>query len=250
MQRASEKQVLEVCLLAGKILMESSAEMYRIEDTLTRIGIATDYPVVCYATQTGLFVGIDGMDNLRMAQITKRILNLDKVAQINQLSRKFSAEEITIEFFLTELKRIKDERIFFPQWLEILASAAISSSMMILFGGEIEDMLLTFLIGGLAYVIYLQAAKVFQIRFIAEFLASFIVGTLSILSMQWGFSEHINMMVIGAVMPFVPGVAITNAARDLLAGHLLSGVSRAAEASMTAGAIGFGIAFSFQLFQI
>ena len=49
-------------------------------------------------------------------------------------------------------------------------------------------------------------------------------------------------------MPLVPGVQITNAIRDLLAGHYVSGVSRGTEAMMTATMIGFAIAFIFQLF--
>ena len=43
-------------------------------------------------------------------------------------------------------------------------------------------------------------------------------------------------------MPLVPGLSITNAVRDLMAGHLLSGLSKGAEAFLTAFAIGAGIA--------
>ena len=43
-------------------------------------------------------------------------------------------------------------------------------------------------------------------------------------------------------MPLVPGVPITNAIRDILAGQLLSGLSKGVEASITAFAIGAGVA--------
>lgn len=49
-------------------------------------------------------------------------------------------------------------------------------------------------------------------------------------------------------MPLVPGVPITNAVRDLLAGHLLSGIARGTEALITAGTIGIGIAVVFRFF--
>ena len=51
-----------------------------------------------------------------------------------------------------------------------------------------------------------------------------------------------GMITIGAVMPLVPGVPLTNAVRDVLAGHILSGISRGTEALISACAIGFGIA--------
>lgn len=43
-------------------------------------------------------------------------------------------------------------------------------------------------------------------------------------------------------MPLVPGLHITNAIRDLMAGHLVSGLSKGVEALLTAFAIGAGVA--------
>lgn len=50
------------------------------------------------------------------------------------------------------------------------------------------------------------------------------------------------MIIIGSVMPLVPGVPITNSVRDVLAGHLLSGLARGTEALLSASAIALGIA--------
>jgi uncharacterized membrane protein YjjP (DUF1212 family) len=43
-------------------------------------------------------------------------------------------------------------------------------------------------------------------------------------------------------MTLVTGLLVTNAVRDLMAGHLVSGLSKGAEAFLTAFAIGSGIA--------
>lgn len=43
-------------------------------------------------------------------------------------------------------------------------------------------------------------------------------------------------------MPLVPGLHITNAVRDLMAGHLVAGLSKGAEAILTSFAIGAGVA--------
>lgn len=49
------EKVLETCLLAGKLMLESDAEMYRVEDTMSRIALASgNYRLVSYVTQTGL----------------------------------------------------------------------------------------------------------------------------------------------------------------------------------------------------
>ena len=59
--------------------------------------------------------------------------------------------------------------------------------------------------------------------------------------------NEIDKIIIGSVMPLVPGLLITNAVRDLMAGHLVSGISKGAEAFLTAFAIGGGIAIVFTL---
>jgi uncharacterized membrane protein YjjP (DUF1212 family) len=58
---------------------------------------------------------------------------------------------------------------------------------------------------------------------------------------------HIDKVIIGSVMPLVPGLPITNAVRDLMAGDLVSGLARGAEAFFSAFAIGAGIAVTLAL---
>ncbi|MCH3445511.1 threonine/serine exporter family protein, partial [Enterococcus faecium] len=95
---------------------------------------------------------------------------------------------------------------------------------------------------------YLYSLKFFRIKFLSEFLSSLLIGIAAIYSVRFGLGSNQDLIIIGCVMPLVPGVQITNAIRDLLAGHYVSGVSRGTEAMMTATMIGFAIAFIFQLF--
>ncbi len=57
-----------------------------------------------------------------------------------------------------------------------------------------------------------------------------------------GIATNQDIITIASVMPLVPGILITNAIRDLLAGELLAGMSRGVEAALTAFAIGAGVA--------
>ena len=51
----------------------------------------------------------------------------------------------------------------------------------------------------------------------------------------------IDKILVGALMTLVPGLALTNALRDLFAGDLMSGIGRFVEAVMTALALGGGV---------
>ncbi|WP_375152424.1 threonine/serine exporter family protein [Enterococcus mundtii] len=241
--------LLNTCLLAGKIMTESNAEMYRVEDTMSRIASASgNYRLVSYVTQTGLFIGFDRTSTIRMEQITNRTINLERVVKVNNLSRKYVANELTLEELYSALQEVEKDHRMFPVWLQIISAAIISGTIMILFGGELKDLPITLSIGGVGYIVYLCSLRFFRIKFLAEFLSSLIIGIAAILSVRLGIGLNQDLIIIGCVMPLVPGVQITNAIRDLLAGHYVSGVSRGAEAMMTAAMIGFAIAFIFQIF--
>lgn len=241
--------LLDTCMLAGKIMMESNAEMYRVEDTMSRIALASgNYRLVSYVTQTGLFVGFDRSSTIRMEQIMNRSINLEKVVKVNDLSRRYVAKELSLTELYEELQKVEKERFFFPLWLQILSAAVNSGTIMVLFGGSLPDFPITFLIGGTGYALYVYSLRFFRIKFLSEFIASFLIGFAAITSVHFGLGNNQDLIIIGCVMPLVPGVQITNAVRDLLAGHYVSGVSRGTEALMTASMIGFAIAFIFQIF--
>ncbi|MEX1474639.1 threonine/serine exporter family protein, partial [Enterococcus sp. C84] len=116
------------------------AEMYRVEDTMSRIALASgNYRLVSYVTQTGLFIGLDRTSTIRMEQITNRSINLEKVVNVNNLSRKYVAGELTLNDLYIALQAIEKDRSFFPVWLQILSAAVISGTIMVLFGGEMSD---------------------------------------------------------------------------------------------------------------
>ena len=74
-------------------------------------------------------------------------------------------------------------------------------------------------------------------------------SALSILLFNMNIASQIDKTNIGAIMLLVPGLAITNAARDIIAADYLSGITKAAEAFLIAVAIavGSGTVLSFWL---
>ncbi len=67
---------------------------------------------------------------------------------------------------------------------------------------------------------------------------------MGILAVRFGLGQSTDNIIIGSVMPLVPGVQITNAVRDLITGNLISGPARGIEALICACALGFGVSLS------
>lgn len=248
--QATIQLILDTCLMAGKIMTESGSEVYRVEDTMNRIAEnAGQKESVSYVTATGLFMGFRSSNYTQLENVTERSINLENVAMVNDLSRKFANKEITLKELNRKLKNITHEAPTYSTALQILAAGVVSSMLMYIFGGNWHDFLATFFIGMIGFSVAFFTKEWLNIKFLDDFLAAFSIGFLAYLAVKFHLAENIDNIIIGAVMPLVPGVAITNSFRDILAGHLLSGTARATEAIFVAGSIGIGIAIVFKLFM-
>ena len=74
------------------------------------------------------------------------------------------------------------------------------------------------------------------------------IALIAIACVQYFFSESLDKIIISGVMPLVPGVPITNAIRDMMAGQLIAGITKGVEAALTAFAIGAGVGVIFIIF--
>ena len=85
------------------------------------------------------------------------------------------------------------------------------------FGGTWQDFIATFFVGVIGYASYLFTQKLFQVPYLDSFAAAFVIGLLVYLAVHFHLAVNIDNIIIGAVMPLVPCVAITNSFRDILA---------------------------------
>jgi uncharacterized membrane protein YjjP (DUF1212 family) len=72
----------------------------------------------------------------------------------------------------------------------------------------------------------------------------FVAGLCGVISKVIFPAMIVDKVIIGSIMVLVPGMAITGAIRDLMAGDLLSGVTRTMEAFLTAVAVAVGVALA------
>ena len=245
--------IMEVCLMAGKVMLSFGGETYRVEDTMTRI--AKSFPISgtnSYVTPTGIFLTLQGTDEeelTKFVRIYERSIDLNKVTLVNEISRQIASSQLTLEEAKAKLAEIEKGKQLYPTWIQVVSSAIASGFFALMFNGNWNDYLPSFIAGGLGFLLFIISHSIIQVRFFTEMLASLSIGAVAyFIYFYLGFGENLDKIIIGAVMPLVPGVLITNAIRDLMAGDLLSGLARGAEAFLTALAIGTGIAVILAIF--
>jgi len=241
--------IVDICLLAGKIMLQNGAETYRVEDTMVRIasafGIEQSHSFV---TPTAIIFSIEGYERTKLIRITERFTNLEKVSRVNQISREISGGSLSLTEAYSKLQEVEKSPDTYSLFLQIAAAAIVSGCFVIMFKGVWTDFIPAVIAGGLGFSAFVYIHRLVQIRFFVEFFASFLIGLIATLFVDFGLGQELDKIIIGSVMPLVPGVLITHAVRDLLAGHLIAGLSEGAEAFLTAFAIGTGVAVVFYLF--
>lgn len=244
-ERCNDYSIMEVCLLAGKIMLENGAETYRVEDTMTRMAYSLGgKESQSYVTPTAIIFSIEGEEptKTKLVRITERTTDLKKVSEVNSISRRLAEGHITLEEAYSNLKEVERSTAAYSMTYQVLAAAVASGCCEIMFRGTWFDFIPTVIVGGLGFISSIFIHRVIHIRFFAEFASSLIIGLFAYLFVFLGIGLELDKIIIGSVMPLVPGLILTNAIRDLMAGHLVAGVSRGAEALLTACAIGSGVA--------
>lgn len=237
-------EIANVCLLAGKIMLQSGAETYRVEDTMRRMAFAFGIPEThVYVTPTGIIFSTEGPGaRTKLIRISQRTTDMEKISLVNNISRQISSGEVQLEEAIRLLKEIDAANLAFSVYLQIFAAALASGCFLIMFKGGWSDFFPSMVSGGVGFFSLLLFHRLVPIKFFSEFMASFTIGLVAVLFVKIGAGTELDKIIIGSVMPLVPGLLITNAVRDLMAGHLVSGLSKGAEAFLTAFAIGSGIA--------
>ncbi|SFB55345.1 Uncharacterized membrane protein YjjP, DUF1212 family [Cohnella sp. OV330] len=246
---ARSGEIVEVCLLAGKIMLENGGETYRVEDTMIRIASAygAEGPQ-SFVMPTGIMFAIEGSESAtRLVRISQRSTNLNKVTEVNDISRRIAGGHLRPAEACRLLKEVERGAPVYPLGIQLVLAALASGCFLILYEGTWPDMPAAMLCGGTGFWLLGRMAKLSSIRLFGELIAALAVGLLSYLVVRLGIGQQHSTIMIASVMPLVPGLLITNAVRDLMAGHLVSGISKGAEAFLTAFAIGAGIGIALTL---
>jgi uncharacterized membrane protein YjjP (DUF1212 family) len=247
-EKRRSKLVVETCLLAGKIMIENGSEMVRVTDTIERIcQNAGAKEARAYVTLTGIVISASTDIGAQVMSIDKRTFDLEKVSVVNDYSRQFAEKRISLGEFYHRLKCIDQHVHEFPFWLQLLGAFIVSATLEVVFRHNYFDFWVAGIVGAFGWSIYCLTDHYTDIRFLSEFIAAICIGFLSILFIRMHWAVSVDDLIIGGLMPLVPGVPITNAVRDVLSGNLISGPSRGIEAIMSACALGFGVAMSIKI---
>ena len=246
------KDYLHVFLDMGDALLNSGAEIFRVEDTLNRMGYA------CGATQMNVFVITSSIvitmefpgDGARTQ--TRRVRedggnDFTKLEQLNDLSRVFAGSLFLPQNFEKNLIRsMQTDQSHSGNFLEAFWRPVV---LHVFYGGSISDAIAAGLGAVLIWALqqYFRPVCMNEVTF--QFAASFLTGCVICGLVLLCPFLHMDKIMIGDIMLLIPGLMSTNAIRDVLIGDTLSGIIRLIAALLLAAALALGFMGAILLFR-
>lgn len=247
--------MLRLFLEIGAMMLVAGAEINRVEDTLSRMGEAygaAEMNVFVITSSIVVTMVIDDVSpekgNIhREFTQTRRIknsggTNFMNIERLYFLSNRFCKTPMNENTLAIEINKI--EKAHYPQKLFYLGSILAAGSFAMFFGGNLLDGIIAAVVA--VFICIMQDKLSFvmpnQVTFnvICALLSGLLIGVCAI------FIPSLNpdKVMIGDIMLLIPGIAMTNAIRDILVGDTIAGSFRFMESFLWAGALACGFMLS------
>lgn len=238
------KKILPGLLDLGESMMLAGADVNQVERLVRQVGYSYGAKVMNVLVMTAsIIITITLPDGTECTQ-TRRIesageTNFDKLNRLTAICHECIDEGPLPP---TEFKRRLDEAksMEFPPQMLILGSFLAASSFAVFFGGGVWDAIVSGVFSLLISLMLLYLKPIMPNTIVFDFVASLGSGIIicGIAKLLPIYSPEI--VIIGDLMLLVPGVAMTNATRDVIAGDTISGVMRFIESLLWASALALG----------
>lgn len=229
----------------GEMLLMSGAEVSRVEDTMERLGRAYHFNRLDIFTITSSIVFSVQTDSGEIITQTRRIkstrVNMEKLENINTLSREICKDPVSLEQLQQYIREIHNTREY-NKYVKLLAFPVISGAFTLFYGGTISDAVASMLTGILLYIGMFTGNKIHIQTIVLNMLCSFFTGMFAFALIKLGIGTSFDKIIIGNIMLLIPGISLTTSLRDMIKGDLISGLLGLCEALLKAFAIAIGFA--------
>lgn len=248
--RNKNNDLLTGLLNMAEAMLICGSEVSRVEDTITRMGLAYGAKHMNVFVITSCVIVTMGMpegEELTQTRRITRALGTDfvKLEEFNELSRRCCAGEIPADQLDQKVKEIEH---FCPRRIKsYLGSLLAASGFTVFFGGTLADAALVALFALLISWLQEKLLPISMNQLSFNLICSTIIGCLTGICTGFLPMLHLDKILIGYIMLLIPGITLTNAVRNVLVGNTISGLMRLVEALLwaTALALGFMIAMFF-----
>lgn len=250
-QQSEKEQALMLVARAGEILVKSGAEIFRVETTMEHMAKSLHVESLkTYVIANGIFVTSGGETEPLQARITSvqtGDTDLGKIEAVNELSREMDARSFTVHEVKERLDQIEAMGEY-PLPILLGAYGMGAGCFCYAVGGRLEESAVAFVIGVILGIFFcLMSGWKKKAKPLKTILGSMLVTLLSLCFYACGFGQNTDLIIIGGLMPMIPGVSFVNAVRDFVESDYVSGMIRLMDVLLTVVCMAIGVSAVWEL---
>ena len=214
-EQEAMRDVLDLAMNMGRVLLKNGAEIFRVEETIEHVCRRFHIKdVESFVMSNGIFMTARDETQEVYAKV-KHIpisgFHLGIVTEVNDLSREISAGKVGLEEAKERLCRIEampPKRGRF----RVFAAGIGSGCFCYLLQANLWESMLAVVIGCLLYIFVIFAENHRLSKIIIHIVGGGLITIMALFALQmpWPFPVRIDKLIIGSILPLVPGLAFVN----------------------------------------
>jgi uncharacterized membrane protein YjjP (DUF1212 family) len=264
MSDISLNKVVELAIQTGQLMLESGAETHKVEEVMHATCQGFGYQESSgYVTLTGIFLSVkdtEGKIVTSIKRIESRVTDLERISRISQLSAQLfkrncapiinlRTKPMSYDEYSIALMTISETKTY-PPWVKFISGGLSCGCFTMLFGGSWRQFAVAIPVGIIVKMLLTILNRTKLNNFLLNALGAGLVVWLAKMAVTNIGLMSSDKIIIGGIMLLVPGLSMTNAIRDTMAGDLVAGTARAVEAFFISVAIATGAGTMLKIWSL
>lgn len=228
---------------AAEALHADGTAAYRLEEAVARLSKALGVRARVFATPTSVQLALESPAGTTTELLRARgeDANLGRLAELDRILSAAERHELSPGEARWAIARLRNTRTI-PGLTSALASAVVSATAAVFFGGSAVDVAISAAFGAALMLLARLTARVTEASRVHEPLAAFLTSLAA-----WCIAMRLpgvtpEVVTLSTLITLVPGLTVTTAVSELASGHFVSGTSRLAGAATLFMSLAFGVA--------
>jgi uncharacterized membrane protein YjjP (DUF1212 family) len=253
LQREELRDVIDLSLWAGQLLLQHGAESERVEETVHRLGTALgcDWMDILVSPNAIIVTTTSGQEfRTKTRRVIGGSVDMTIVSAVNRLSRRVENGELNRLTVRSELRRIANAPLHYNRWLVVLLVGLACASFSRLFDADWPAFAITLVASSVAMFVRQELHRLHFNPLLVTMATAFVAGLIASAATTFDLSTTPQTALAASVLLLAPGVPLINAAEDIIKGHTVTGLVRGMMGIMISMAIALGLLLAMGIMGI
>ena len=247
------RDIIDLALWAGQLLLQNGAESARVEETVYRLGTAlgAHWMDILVSPNAILVTTISDQEfRTKIRRVAAMGVNMEIVAEVRKLVHQVERGQVDRAGTREVLNGLAVLNPQYNRWTVVVMIGLGCAAFSRLFGGDWPVFLVTFFAAAVAQFVRQEVHRRHFNSLIVVVVTSFVAALIAGSATVFKLSPQPQTALISSVILLVPGIHLINSMRDLIAGHLVTGIVRGLVGGMVSLGIALGLVLAIRLLGI